>query len=269
VHRFTEPPDREQGPSLPRRFDFAAGEIARTLVAVGSGATYRLAGFDARARSGRLRHSNRGWPLKNNDGNTVADWVELFAPPIFEQYAPREWPHILALDAQSFAIGGQPGFHVFGAYGWDARGVGSTLALRAQPNFDRNQGVPYWAAFLHELRRRLGGGMPEQIVVGADDDIWQAIGLVWPDERGRRVAVGPLEPFAVVRNRLEHRRGTFKNRERLNRLLMLMQLDLNEQASEQRYAEVIRDELLANGGISARRRQIIDRAGASLQLYDL
>jgi hypothetical protein len=83
------------------------------------------------------------------------------------------------------------------------------------------------------------------------------------------VAVGPLEPFAVVRNRLEHRRGTFKNRERLNRLLMLMQLDLNEQASEQRYAEVIRGELLANGGISARRRQIIDRAGASLQLYDL
>jgi hypothetical protein len=268
VHRFTEPLPHE-GPSTPRGFDFAAREIARALVSVGSGATYRQAAFDARERSGRLRYSKPGWPLKNNDGNTVADWVELFAPPIFDRHAPKEWPQILALDAQSFAQRGQPAFHVFGAYGWDAGGVGATIALRAQPNFTSKQGVPYWTAFLEELRCRLGDGMPEQIVVGADDDIWQAIELVWPNRRGRTVSVGPLEPFTVVRNNLEHRRGAFKNRERLNRLLMLMQLDLNKQANEQTYAKVIRGELLAGGGYAAPRRQIVDRAGASLRLYDL
>ena len=72
-----------------------------------------------------------------------------------------------------------------------------------------------------------------------------------------------------VRNNLEHRRGAFKNRERLNRLLMLMQLDLNKQADEQSYAKVIRAELLAGGGYAAPRRQIVDRVGASLRLYDL
>src|SRR5207244_3757137 len=152
---------------------------------------------------------------------------------------PKEWPHILALDAQSFAIGGRPAFHVFGAYGWDARGVGSTIALRAQPNFELEQGVPYWTTFLEELRRRLGDGMPEQFVVGAHDDIWEAIELVWPSQHGCKVSVGPLEPLTVVRNHLANRRGAFKNRERLNRLLMLMQLDVNEQASERRYATMI------------------------------
>jgi hypothetical protein len=266
VHRFTEP-------LTPRRFDFAAREIAHALVSVGGGATYRRAGFDVRHRSGRLRYTERGWPLRNNDGNTVADWVELFALPIFEHHAPKEWPQILALDGQSFAgasSGGRSAFHVFGAYGWDARGAGSTVALRAQPSFEPEQGVRYWTAFLEELRRRLGDGMPEQIVVGADRDIWEAIELVWPGRRGRKVSIGPLEPLTIVRTHLEHRRGAFKNRERLNRLLMLMQLDLNKQADEQRYAGIIRGELLANGGYSAPRRQIVDRAGApSLRLYDL
>jgi hypothetical protein len=372
VHRFTEPlprqtaPDpecsecereihRHEGPPTPRRFDFAAREVARALVSVGSGTTYRRAGFEARDRSGRLRFSQRGWELKNNDGNTVADWVELFAPSIFEQRSPKEWPRILALDAQPFAVASsnghpkrrvQPAFHVFGAYGWDAHGSGSVIALRAQPNFTFKHGVLYWAAFLEELRRRFGDGLVEQIVVDADDNIVQAIELVWPrtgpspvvyvchrhlknrlltilrqnhvaaadrlyqaaehafdwqnrwddflalarqagirqvdawlanweprvsfqiaNQRGRKVSVGPLEQaLTVVRNNLEDRRGAFKNRERLNRLLMLMQLDLNEQADERRYAKTIRDQLLANGGYSSPRRVIVDQAGASLRL---
>lgn len=350
---------RHEGPPTPRRFDFAGREVARALVAVGSGATYRRAGYDIRERSGRLRYSENGWPLKNNDGNTVADWVEVFAPVIWKQHAPKEWPRVLALDALPFAIearderghpkqGGQPAFHVFGAYGWDARGLGSMIALRAQPNFRFKQGVPYWATFLEELREHFGDGMPEQIVVDADDDTWQAIELVWPltgpspvvyvchwhlkkrlltilrqnyldaddplyqaadhafyseghwedfralaqaarlkkldrwlkswspritfqiaHQHGRKVATGPLEQMlTVVRHNLEDRRGTFKNRERLNRLLMLIQLDLNKQANEQRYAKIIREQLLANGGYSLPRREIVDHDGASLMLQD-
>lgn len=349
---------RHEGPPTPRRFDYAAREIARALVSVGGGVSYRRAGYNVRDRSGRLRYSQRGYPLKNNDGNTVADWVELFAPAIFERYAPTKWPRFMALDAVPFAVpdtnqlghpkqGGQPAFHVFGAYGWDAAGPGSVVALRAMPGFKFKRGVPYWANFLEELRGRLGDGMPEQIVVDADTDTWQAIDLVWPPTRGpspivyvchwhlqtrmlailrqnqvaaadplyqaaegafawqtrwdefvalaqpaaikpldawikkweprvrvqlanqhkRKVSVGPLEQkLTVVRSNLEHRRGALKNRERLNRLLALMQLDLNRQSNEQRYAKIIREQLLAAGGHSPPRRRIVDKNGASLRL---
>jgi len=76
---------------------------------------------------------------------------------------------------------------------------------------------------------------------------------------GRKVSVGPLEQaLTVVRSNLDDRRGSFGNRERLNRLLMLMQLDFNKQSNEQRYAKIIRDELLKLDGHSPPRRQILD-----------
>ncbi len=56
------------------------------------------------------------------------------------------------------------------------------------------------------------------------------------------------------------------NRDRVNRLLMLMQLQLNELADEARYAAHIRDWLVARGGHAAERRLLTDRAGyASLR----
>jgi hypothetical protein len=47
----------------------------------------------------------------------------------------------------------------------------------------------------------------------------------------------------------------FGNRERLNRLLMLMQLNLNKRAREQRYAKIIREEPVIQGGYSPPRRR--------------
>jgi hypothetical protein len=87
-------------------------------------------------------------------------------------------------------------------------------------------------------------------------------------QAGRRVAVGPLEQqLTVIRNNFEDRRGSFKNRERLNRLLMLMQLDRNGQASETAYAKIIREHLVQQGGYSPPRRQILDPKGSpSLRL---
>lgn len=59
------------------------------------------------------------------------------------------------------------------------------------------------------------------------------------------------------------RRYALKNRERLNRLLMLMQLHLNGDDDIQRYAKTIRLWLEANGGRPVgRRRAIADPAGA-------
>lgn len=57
------------------------------------------------------------------------------------------------------------------------------------------------------------------------------------------------------------RRYALKNRERLNRLLMLMQLHLNGEDDVQAYAKTIRAWLESNGGRPAgRRRAITDPA---------
>jgi hypothetical protein len=63
------------------------------------------------------------------------------------------------------------------------------------------------------------------------------------------------------------RRYALKNRERLNRLLMLMQLHANGDDDVQAYAKAIRKRLEANGGRpQARRRAIADpRGSASLR----
>ncbi len=365
-HRFTEtlprqhtasgecvecerPYARYEGPTTPRLFDFTTREIASALIAVGRGESYRRAGLRVRERASRLRHSSTGALLRNDDGNTVADWVELFAPVVFCPRAPSEWPRIVALDALPFRVadanekghpkqGGVPAFHVFGAYGWDTRGRGRLLALKAYPGFKFNQGTPHWIDFLLWLSEGLDGAMPFQIVCDPDRDVQQAIARVWPPEdgrpltyfchwhlreralailrqrgvaaddplyeaaqaafhstmnwqafeqlaserklkdldawreryreritwqvahqAGRRVSVGPLEQvFVEVRNRLEDRRGRFKNRERLNRLLLLIQLDLSKRASEGAYTKLIREHLLARDGRSHPRRAILD-----------
>ena len=62
---------------------------------------------------------------------------------------------------------------------------------------------------------------------------------------------------------LHRRRYALKNRERLNRLLMLLRLHINGDDDVQRYARMIRTWLEANGGRPAhRRRAIADPVGA-------
>lgn len=73
------------------------------------------------------------------------------------------------------------------------------------------------------------------------------------------MSVGPIEQaLTFVRSSFNDRRGMFGNCERLNRLLLLMQLNLNKRAHEQRYAKIIREELVKQGGYSPPRRQILD-----------
>ena len=67
-------------------------------------------------------------------------------------------------------------------------------------------------------------------------------------------------PISVA---LHRRRYALKNRERLNRLLMLLQLHINGEDDVQRYAKTIRTWLEANGGRPAHlRRAIADPVGA-------
>ena len=64
-----------------------------------------------------------------------------------------------------------------------------------------------------------------------------------------------------LRQQIKQRKFAFRNRERFNRMLMLMQLHLNGQASERRYAQRIRRALETNGGHSGARRIITDPKG--------
>lgn len=77
----------------------------------------------------------------------------------------------------------------------------------------------------------------------------------------------------MLEPRLEHikawvtpRTHALRNRERFDRLLMLMQLQLNEQANEARYARYVRDWLLCQGGrpVVARRAVTDERDDPSL-----
>ncbi|MEX2253032.1 MAG: hypothetical protein WD649_02670 [Thermoleophilaceae bacterium] len=73
---------------------------------------------------------------------------------------------------------------------------------------------------------------------------------------------GALETkLRTVRARLLDRRFNFTNRARLDRLLMLMQLDINGHAVERRYAQLIREHLVKHGGIAPVRWQIADKRG--------
>ena len=77
------------------------------------------------------------------------------------------------------------------------------------------------------------------------------------------VSVGPLEERQQwLRKVLEGRAGRMTNQERLNRLLLLMRLHLNGQASELAYSQAIHEFLMENGGRPPQaRRSIKDRKG--------
>jgi hypothetical protein len=64
----------------------------------------------------------------------------------------------------------------------------------------------------------------------------------------RRTTGGIEKALKVVKSRLYDRRALFSNRERTDRLLMLMTLDQRGLADERRYATKIREWLTGRGG---------------------
>ncbi|MBD0328562.1 MAG: transposase [Thermoleophilia bacterium] len=86
------------------------------------------------------------------------------------------------------------------------------------------------------------------------------------NQRFYPASVGALEAYlARLRSHFDDRRGRLLNRERTNRLLLLMLMEENGEADERAYAKAIRQELLQNGGRARPSRQIEDRHGPSLR----
>jgi hypothetical protein len=87
---------RNEGPQSAREFLYPIREISRALIRVGAGSSYRDAAFVVR------RHSERGRkpPKKSSvrhiqysgHAQLVSDWIEVFAPVVYEPHRDYAWP---------------------------------------------------------------------------------------------------------------------------------------------------------------------------------
>ena len=139
-----------------------------------------------------------------------------------------------------------------------------------QDLLDRVEGALVGPAFWHQFVRVARAAENESL------DRWIAVnGPVLEAQFARREPASPrpadmplttaaleqvTRPIVAA---LHPRRYALKNRERLNRLLMLLQLHVNGQDDVQAYAQAIRLELEANAGRPLQaRRAIADPAGS-------
>ena len=172
-----------EGQPAPRLYGFTAKQVAKALVLVAGGASYRataaLIRRDADRELGTAARTDRaGRPLAapNQHGQLVSDWVEVFGPVIWASYAPTSWPAAVLLDQDEFrfcrpgAARGVLAFVVLAAIGYTRQGVPFVAAIEAVPRCT----VPAWQAFLSRL-----DGTPELIVT--DGGLARrAVGRVWP-----------------------------------------------------------------------------------------
>ncbi|HSB21637.1 MAG TPA: hypothetical protein VLE94_00875 [Burkholderiaceae bacterium] len=189
-HRFTETLPREEswhdaceacerdvhsheGPHAARRYQFVARGIAEALAMVGAGSSYRDAALVARERARRLRTGAGGEPRFSRHGSLVMDWVEVFAPVVFEPYRPRAWPATgsLLLDDLPFRVRDpetgrtRVAFRVFAAMGYE-RGRAKLWRLEAFTT----KSQPDWEAFLGRL-----AGAPPRVVCDNDSGLTNAV----------------------------------------------------------------------------------------------
>jgi hypothetical protein len=194
-HRFTEVLPREEswadaceacerdvhvheGPHAARRYQFVARGIAGALKAVGAGSSYRQAALVARERAQRMRTDPASGEVRfTRHGSLVMDWVEVFAPVVFEPYRPSEWPASgsLLLDDLPFSVrsgGGRPTivFRVYCAMGYE-NGRAKMWRMEAFPSKSQAD----WQAFLGRL-----GGTPVRVVCDNDPGMTSAVGAVFP-----------------------------------------------------------------------------------------
>jgi hypothetical protein len=196
-HRFTEVLPREEswkdacelcerdvefheGPHTARKYQFVARGIAEALVAVGAGATYREAAGVARERARRLRVDAQTGELRfSRHGSLVMDWVEVFAPVVFDAHRPHQWPASgsLLLDDLPFRVRdpasgrSRVAFRVFAAMGYDA---GRPKLWRLEAFTTKSQ--PDWEAFLGALE-----GAPPRVVCDNDSGLTNAVRACFPD----------------------------------------------------------------------------------------
>jgi Transposase, Mutator family len=196
-HRFTELLPREEawhdacetcerpvhmheGPHAARRYQFVARGIAEALQAVGAGESYRQAGLVARERARRLRADpETGEPRLTRHGQLVGDWVEVFAPVVFDPRRPLAWPASgsLLVDDLPFSVRDPASgrfriaFRVFCAAGFER---GHPKLWRVEAFRDASQAN--WEAFLGALE-----GAPPRVVCDNHHGLNGAVRAAFPE----------------------------------------------------------------------------------------
>lgn len=213
-----------------RRYRHSVAVIAKALVSIGRGASYRQAALNAGLSAGA-------------NGQLVADWVEMFAPVVAAPSTPRHWPPSLAAASLRFRHDGRC---VLITCGWPpASATAQPWELRSAPG----ESVRDWLELFAGLT-----GAPQQLMVRRGSPAAAAALRRWADdppalvESPRRAPDvvghgGPAELSAsldacrmAVLRRLAARNAHFTDRRRLDLLLSLIRMDLNGEADVDEYA---------------------------------
>ena len=178
------------GPLAPRRFMHVVPDIARSLVLVGQGHSYRRAGRLTRVKSGVIRfHPKRAGQAEEggSDWGLVADWVELYAEAATRGSLPEAWPSGgIIVDQIPFAAGGQVYTQATGASRgvrttWSIacamgpHGPGNRLRMLRMRAFPSKAGTAGYEALFRELP-----GQPTFVLADGESSIRSAAQRVWP-----------------------------------------------------------------------------------------
>jgi len=180
-----------EGAPTPRLYEFSARDIAYTLVSVGDGQSYRSAGAKIRERTGREPRSGyRTRRRRLRHGQLVGDFVEVFAPVIFERHRLEVEAYYervvsgqgtLLLDALPVNIraatrrqGGQRAFTIYAAMAYTGASEAKLVKFQAFRGTQTNVELE-WAEFLRSLP-----GAPARVVCDNDRSLVRAVRSVWP-----------------------------------------------------------------------------------------
>ena len=178
-----------EGQPAPRLYGFSVRAVAGALARVAAGASYRSAAAAVRAGAGRARpvparQRGKKWYDPNRHGQLIADWVEVFAPVIWDAYAAgalASWPARLVLDERGFRgpartanQRGEALFSVLGAVGYPRAGARPLVwRLAAVPDAD----AVAWQKFLAAVP-----GRPGLLVTDGGPAVLHAIAASWPGD---------------------------------------------------------------------------------------
>lgn len=174
-----------EGQPAPRLYGFTAKDVAWALSQVAAGATYRGTAAVVRERAGRELEkapgksaSGRKLAPATQHGQLVSDWVDVFAPVIWQHYAPKQWPGSVVLDDDTlnYSLAGGGGsvvaFYVLGAMAYTENGRPYVAAIEAVPRRSKKG----WARFLGTLPRQ-----PRWVVTDGHPMVSGAATIAWPD----------------------------------------------------------------------------------------
>jgi hypothetical protein len=172
------PVETHQGPLTLPNSRYRLVEVVNALLDVSAGITYTEAA--RRARTHYLGGSGSYAGEGGESGSTVANWVDLYAPLILDEYLPKAWPEGVSFDSTEFQYTNTwtgeryQLFTVLAAIGYEDGKRGRLWALRAYPT-DK---APSWRDLTASIP-----GRPSWVVYDGDPAIKSAVNATWAKRR--------------------------------------------------------------------------------------